>query len=130
MQLLFHNWVKPFLQREGFLIYISGTKLYAMQLDHLKMLGLPLLEAQLHLTQICLNKALTIVRGEHEPTRVTLMVYNDPQPFTETFYFPAPGTFPDEFKHALQDYANRLVAEKHLLSIAIEQLKKETFSSN
>jgi hypothetical protein len=102
-----------------------------MQIEALKLLGLPVLEAQLHAHRLLIDKAIKVLNANPIASRVEILVYDtDRGPLNEIFYFPTPDKIPIEFKVCLESYSNRLCAEKWHLEQAIEELRQETFSTN
>jgi hypothetical protein len=102
-----------------------------MQIEALKLLGLPVLEAQLHTHRLIVDKAIKIINSKPVASRVEILVFDKQGSFTETFYFPnLEEAIPIEFRQCLENFAQRLCAEKWELEQAIQELRQNNLSTN
>jgi hypothetical protein len=102
-----------------------------MQIEALKLLGLPVLEAQLHTHKLLVKRAIKILHSNPIASRVEILIFDKKGSFTETFYFPNPEEeIPTEFKQCLENFTQRLCAEKWELEQAIEELRQKLLGTN
>jgi hypothetical protein len=102
-----------------------------MEIQDFKLLGIPVLEAQLRLHKINFRKTLKVLNDYRDVNLTfTSQSADKPNELTLIHFLFLNGTLPVEFVIAFEQYNNRLLSEIWQIEAAIEELRTEKQQSD